>query len=197
MGEAHGPEAGSDSAGGGRGAGFAPAAGASRWRRLLRHRLAEDAARAGLSPQVLDRLAKAVERSEHFHCGEIRVCVEGGLPWGHLWRRVSARERAVALFGALGVWDTEHNSGVLIYLLVADRAIEIVADRGIASRVTAADWQAVLSALTPALQVGRFDEGLAQAIHAVDRLLQAHFPLAESPGGLTAPNELPNQPVVL
>ena len=169
----------------------------SRWRRLLRHRWHEDSARSLLGATEIARLEQRVERSEHFHRGEIRVCVEGGLPWSYLWRRASARERALALFGKLGVWDTEHNNGVLIYLLLADRAIEIVADRGLAQRVAPQAWQAVLADLAPALKAGRFEEGLAGAIHAVDGLLRVHFPLEPAQAAPADSNELTNRPVVL
>lgn len=169
----------------------------SRWRRLLRHRWHEDSARAVVGSKALARLERLVERSERFHSGEIRVCVEGGLPWSYLWRRALPRERALALFGKLGVWDTEQNNGVLIYLLVADRAIEIVADRGLSRCVAPERWDAVLATLAPALKAGHFDEGLAAAIQAVDRLLQDHFPLPADHAPGARIDVLPNRPVVL
>ena len=150
-----------------------------------------------LSPQTLARLEAAVARSEHYHCGEIRVCVEGGLPWSYLWRRALPRERALALFGKLGVWNTEQNNGVLIYLLVAERAIEIVADRGLSQRVDPQAWVAIVEGLAPDLRSGRHAEGVAKAIHEVDALLQVHFPIHPGDESGFNVNELPNEPVVL
>jgi uncharacterized membrane protein len=99
--------------------------------RLLKHRcLDERDARRLLDEAALDRLQQRIALSERLHQGEIRICIEAGLPLSYLWRRATPRDRAVALFAKLGVWDTEHNNGVLIYLLLAEHAIEIVADRG-------------------------------------------------------------------
>jgi uncharacterized membrane protein len=97
------------------------------------------------------------------------------------------------MFGKLGVWDTEANNGVLIYLLLAEHAIEIVADRGLARRVDAAAWQAINDSMATAFRAGQFEAGLAQAIDAVDALLGQHFPLS---AGQANPDELPNQPHV-
>ena len=102
--------------------------------RLLRHRWADGRLRRVLTPEVLQRLGQRVAASERRHTGQIRICAEGGLPLSYLWRGASARERAITQFGKLRVWDTEHNNGVLIYLLLAEHAIEIVADRGLAQR---------------------------------------------------------------
>jgi len=130
--------------------------------------------------------------SERRHSGEIRICVEASLPLAYLWRDASARERAIALFGKLRVWDTEHNNGVLVYLLLAERAIEIVADRGLGRHVSDAQWRAVVDALRVDLQAGRFEAGLARAVDAVDALLAREFAL---PAGAANPNELPDRPV--
>ncbi len=159
--------------------------------RLIRHRwLDETDARRALDDAALARLEQRVAASERRHSGEIRLCVEAGLPLSYLWRDLAARDRAVTMFGKLRVWDTEHNNGVLIYLLLAERAIEIVADRGLARRVDAATWQPLLDGMRDAFRSGRFEEGLAQAIDAVDGLLAAHFPLAP---GEANPNELPDR----
>jgi uncharacterized membrane protein len=98
------------------------------------------------------------------------------------------------LFGKLRVWDTEHNNGVLIYLLLAERAIEIVADRGIDSRVSAEEWAAMAQRMGAAFRESRFEDGLTQALEEVSALLVAHFPLAD---GEPDRNELPDAPVVL
>lgn len=160
--------------------------------RILKHRWldARDAYRL-LGPESLARLEARVHASEKAHSGEIRLCVEAGLPLPALWRGLSARDRAVELFGALGVWDTEANNGVLIYLLLAEHAIEIVADRGLARRVPPEQWQGIVAGLGAAFRAGRYEEGLNAAIDAVDALLLQHFALAE---GEVNPNELTNAP---
>jgi uncharacterized membrane protein len=162
--------------------------------RILKHRWLDerDAARA-LGAGRLARIQARVAASEKHHSGEIRVCVEAGLPLSYLWRGASARERAVTVFGKLRVWDTEHNNGVLIYLLLAEHKIEIVADRGLDRHVDAVRWREILDAMRTAFRAGRFEEGLNQAIDAVDALLVQHFPLA--PGQFN-PNELPDAPDV-
>jgi uncharacterized membrane protein len=116
--------------------------------------------------------------------------VEAGLPLSYLWRRATARERAVTMFGKLRVWDTEENSGVLIYLLLAEHAIEIVADRGLARRVAPGVWQDLVAALAADLRAGRHREGVESAVEAVSRLLETHFPLR--PGDVN-PDELSNR----
>lgn len=159
--------------------------------RLLRHRWADGRLHRVLTPEVLQRLGQRVAASERRHTGQIRICAEGGLPLSYLWRGASARERAITQFGKLRVWDTEHNNGVLIYLLLAEHAIEIVADRGLAQRVPQATWAALVDGMRAAFREGRFEQGLVQAVDAVDTLLLQHFALAE---GAVNPNELPDRP---
>ncbi len=160
--------------------------------RILKHRWLDetDSARA-LGPAGLQRLQDRVAAAESRHSGEIRICVEAGLPLSYLWRNASGRERAVTMFGKLRIWDTEHNNGVLIYLLLAERAIEIVADRGLTRHVPQATWDGLVTGMREAFRAGRFEEGLVQTVDAVDGLLLQHFALAE---GQTNPNELPDQP---
>jgi uncharacterized membrane protein len=162
----------------------------SRWLRILKHRWLDetDAARA-LGAPALQRLQARVAASEKLHSGEIRISVEAGLPMSYLWQRLRARDRAIMLFGKLRVWDTEHNNGVLIYLLLAEHAIEIVADRGLARQVPQAHWDALVSGMSGDFRAGRFEEGLTQAVDAVGNLLQRHYPLA---AGQANPNELPD-----
>ena len=156
--------------------------------RLLKHRWIDDTdIRRALDDTALDRLAARVAGSERRHSGEIRISVEAGLPLSYLWQRLGARERAVTLFGKLRVWDTEHNNGVLIYLLLAEHAIEIVADRGLARHVPAGHWQTVLAGMREAFRAGRYEAGLMDAIDAVEALLAQHFPLG---AGDANPNEL-------
>ncbi len=162
--------------------------------RAARHRWldAADAHRL-LSSKGLALLQAQVEASERCHSGEIRICVEAGLPLSYLWRGATARERAVALFGKLKVWDTEQNNGVLIYLLLAEHRVEVIADRGLSTRVPADEWQGLAAEMTAAFRAGHFVRGLETAVKRVHRALVAHFPLA--PGEVN-PNELPD-PVVL
>ncbi|MDP4300827.1 TPM domain-containing protein [Leptothrix discophora] len=160
--------------------------------RLLRHLLADPRRiERTLGPGVLDRLTARVQASEADHAGELRLCIEAGLPLSYLRRGASARERALMMFSKLRVWDTEANTGVLIYLLLADHAIEVVADRGLNPHVTPAQWQAIVDAMRPALAAGRFEDGLGAAIDAVDALLRKHCPRV---AGQTDRNELSDRP---
>jgi uncharacterized membrane protein len=165
------------------------------WGRFFKHRLWDEAdARRVLPPAALERLSQRVAASEAGHSGEIRICVEASLPLSYLWRRAEARERAVAMFGKLRVWDTEHNNGVLIYLLLAEHRIEIVADRGLTQRVAPALWNQMLADMRAAFRRGEFEAGLADAVDRIGALLQQHFPLA---AGAANANELPDQPALL
>jgi uncharacterized membrane protein len=164
----------------------------SRLLRILKHRARDETdTRRAISPDVVRRLQERVQASERQHSGEIRVCVEAGLPLSYLWRGLSARDRAVTMFGKLRVWDTEHNNGVLIYLLLAEHAIEIVADRGLNAHVSAAQWAAIVATMREAFRARRHEQGLNAAIDAVDALLRQHFALAP---GQDNPNELPDEP---
>ncbi|MDM0046916.1 TPM domain-containing protein [Variovorax dokdonensis] len=163
--------------------------------RVWRHRWTDVGdVRRVLPDDMLKRLEDRVGASERRHSGEIRICVEAGLPSSYLWRGAAARERAISMFGKLRVWDTEDNNGVLIYLLLAEHAIEIVADRGIANRVSAEEWAAMTQRMGSAFREGRFEDGLTQALSEVSALLVAHFPL--SPDDADA-NQLPDAPVLI
>jgi uncharacterized membrane protein len=163
--------------------------------RILRHRWFDETdSRRALGDAVLARIEQRVKRSETLHHGEIRVCVEAGLPLSYLWQGASARDRAVSLFGKLRVWDTEANNGVLIYVLLAEHAIEIVADRGVTRHVPQEHWQAVVGGMQAAFRRGEFESGLMQAVEAVDAMLVKHFARAE---GSSDRNELPDRPLTL
>ncbi len=170
------------------------AAASSKFTRIWRHLwLDADDTRKAIPRDLAQRLTQRVAASEQRHSGEVRVCVEAALPLSYLWRDATARQRAVALFGKLRVWDTEHNNGVLIYLLLAERAIEIVADRGLANRVPAAEWHAIVGRMRSAFREGHFEDGLTQALEEVSALLVEHFPAQP---GERNPNELPDAPVL-
>jgi len=164
--------------------------------RALKHLwLDTDDARHAVPADMLERLQRRVAASEQRHSGEIRICVEAGLPLSYLWRGASPRERAVTMFGKLRVWDTEHNNGVLIYLLLADHAIEIVADRGLARHVSPAQWQAMVKHMGQAFREGRYEDGLTQALEETSALLMAHFAVSAAGAEASAnPNELPDAP---
>jgi uncharacterized membrane protein len=163
--------------------------------RTLRHLwLDADDTRRAIPAEMLERLQRRVAASEQRHSGEIRICVEAGLPLSYLWRGASARERAITMFGKLRVWDTEDNNGVLIYLLLADHAIEIVADRGLARHVDAQQWQAMVVRMAEAFREQRYEDGLTQALEETSALLMTHFAVAD--GGKANPNELPDSPVL-
>jgi uncharacterized membrane protein len=141
---------------------------------------------------TLDAIEAAIRASETTHGGEIRFAIENSLTASRAWRGISGRERAIEMFSQLRVWDTEHNSGVLVYLLLADRDIEIVADRGIAGRVDAAAWETVAHAMEAAFRQGEFERGALAGIGQISALLAAHFP----PVGEN-PDELANRPVIV
>jgi len=163
--------------------------------RILKHRrLDETDAERALGRGAAQRIEARVKASERKHSGEIRVCVEAGLPLSYLWRNALARDRALTLFGKLRVWDTAHNNGVLLYLLLAERRIEIVADRGLNEHVSSDEWQTLLKGMAAAFKAGQFEAGLNAAIDAVDALLMQHFELAP---GEKNPNELPDTPLIL
>jgi uncharacterized membrane protein len=144
------------------------------------------------SASVLSDIEAAIGSAESQHAGEIRFVIETALPGQLLWRGTTARARALELFARFHVWDTEANNGVLIYLLRADRAVEIIADRGINARVSPAEWDAVCREVEAHYRAGRYAEGSLAAVAGVARLLALHFPAARASG-----NELPNQPILI
>ena len=163
--------------------------------RILRHRWYDETdAQRALDEAALDRLARQVKSSEDRHHGEIRVCVEAGLPLSYLWRGATARDRALALFGKLRVWDTEANNGVLIYLLLAEHAMEIVADRGVARVVPPEHWTGIIAGMRDDFRGRRYEAGLSRAVDAVDQILLAHF---GREAGSADRDELPNRPTLL
>ncbi len=143
-------------------------------------------------PPVLSAIEAAIAASERHHLGEIRFVVEGALSLRALLRGQTARERAVELFSLLRVWDTERNNGVLIYLLLADRDLEIVADRGIHARVGAAEWARICRLMEARFRAGEFAAGVKAAIETVGEQLERHYP---SQG--ENPNELTDRPTLL
>lgn len=142
-------------------------------------------------PSALRRIEQAVKTSERSHRGEIRFAVEGPLHLAQL--RLSTRERATQVFGQLGVWDTAENSGVLIYVQLVDRRIEIVADRGIAAKVGEAEWVAVCALMQRDLAEGNYEKGAIAGVAAITEILVRHFPA----NGERNRDELSDRPVLL
>ncbi|MEQ1661608.1 MAG: TPM domain-containing protein, partial [Thiobacillus sp.] len=162
----------------------------SRW---LKHLFKPPSAWRNVFPQhTLDAIETAIRESETRHHGEIRFAIETSLLPGRLWHGMRGRDRAIEVFADLRVWDTEHNSGVLIYVLLADHDIEIVADRGIATRVSQAAWDAVAQSMEAAFRHGEFERGALEGIAQVGDLLAQHFPPQNG-----NPNELQNRPVIV
>jgi uncharacterized membrane protein len=156
---------------------------------LLEHRWR---LRRDFPPKVLAAIEQAIKQSETTHSGQVRFVVEGALDGAPLFRDQPARERALDIFSQLRIWDTAHNSGVLIYLLLADRDVEIVADRGIDAKVGSARWEEICKEMEADFRAGAFERGVIKGIEAVSRELAQHFPTQA--GG---PNELPDAPVVI
>jgi uncharacterized membrane protein len=162
---------------------------------ILRHLLTPRwVMRLHYPPQLLDRIEQRVGDIERRHHSEVRFVVEHALELGDLLAGLTPRERALEIFGLLRVWDTEHNNGVLIYVLHAGRAVEIIADRGLARAVPQADWDALCRQLETLFRSGHHEAGALAAIDGVARLLEQHQPVAPR---AASRNELPDQPLLL
>jgi uncharacterized membrane protein len=160
--------------------------------RWLRHLLTDRfALRRAFPRSTLQAIEAEVRAQERRHRGELRVVVESSMPFVDVLRGVTPRRRAGEVFTRFRVWDTEDNSGVLVYLLLADRDVEIIADRGLAARVPQAGWDRVARAMEGAFRAGEFERGALAGVRAIGDLLATHFP--RHPGDT---NELPDAPVV-
>ena len=148
--------------------------------------------RRAFPPSALHAIETAIGEAEAHHEGELRFCLEAALPIELLMRRVTPRARAIDVFSLLRVWDTEHNSGVLIYLSFSDRAVEIVADRGIHAKSGTPVWERICRTMEKEFRQGRFEAGAVAGVRAIAEELAQHFP-----GSGAKVNELPNRPVVL
>jgi hypothetical protein len=161
--------------------------------RVLRHAVIDHlSVRRAFPPSALAKIEHAIAAGEKTHRGQLCFAVEGSLPALRVMRGLTPRERALEVFGLLRVWDTEENAGVLLYLLLADRSVEIVADRGIDRRVDHGAWQAICSRMESAFRQGRYVEGVVAGIGEISALLAVHFPHTGK-----VVNELPDKPVVL
>jgi hypothetical protein len=162
-------------------------------KRIGKHLLANRSrVRRAFPARTLANIEQAIKASEATHAGQIRFVVEGALDGAPLLRNQSARGRALDVFSHLRIWDTTHNNGVLIYLLLADRDVEILADRGIDALVSTAEWQTICDMMEDKFRRGNFEAGVIKGIEAVSRHLAKHFPKRG-----TGRNELPDAPVVI
>lgn len=160
--------------------------------RILKHLLTTHGQVKRAFPRgALNAIEAAIKASEAAHTGEIRFVVEGALDGMPLFSGQSSRNRAIELFAQLRVWDTEHNNGLLIYLLLADRAVEIVADRGIHAKVGTEDWEKICRKMEMAFKESNYEDGVIKGVQAVAKHLVQQFP---DDGRL---NELPDGPIVL
>jgi hypothetical protein len=164
------------------------------WKRYWRHfNIGTSAVKRAFPKAALDGITEAVKAAERRHGGEIRFAVEDSLPFIALWRGITPRQRAVQKFAELGVWDTANNDGVLIYVLLADRDVEIVADRSVAhGRVPQAEWEACCRVMEAHFRDGRFREGAIAGVEAVSDVLARH-----PAGPRDVGNELPDRPALL
>jgi uncharacterized membrane protein len=168
-----------------------------RLRRFLKHSLASHwATRLKFPAATLDAIEQAITGAEAAHGGEIRFAIETALSPLHILNELTARARALEVFAHLRVWDTAANNGVLIYVQLADRHVEIVADRGFADRVSAGEWEAVCRLMQDHFRAGRFQAGAVAGVEAVGNLIAQHF--ASRPAGMAQPhNQLPDRPTLL
>ena len=161
--------------------------------RIFRHLFSDFwSVRRAFPPDVIAAIEREIGAQETRHSGELRFAVEASLPLNDLVSGVSGRERAIELFSRLRVWDTEQNTGVLIYLLLADRDVEIVADRGIHLKVGEAGWEAICKEMEREFARGDFRQGVLRGVQAISDLLGKHCPPRPD-----NPDELSNRPVIV
>jgi uncharacterized membrane protein len=162
-------------------------------KRIWRHRLASTSqVRSTFTSAAFERIESAIAEGERLHRGEVQFAVEAELDLYSLWADMTARERGLRIFSEQAIWDTEENTGVLIYLLWADHAVEIIADRAAHRCLPAARWQEVCTTVTEACRAGRHVDGVVAAIQAVNQALHEALPIGEHDD-----DELPNRPIVL
>lgn len=163
------------------------------FKRIIKHlSVSQATVHRHFSRAALDNIEHTIADIERHCAGQVRFVVEHALDWKPLMAGQSARERAIEVFSDLHVWDTEHNNGVLIYLLLADRDVEIVADRGIHKKLGQPVWEAICKEMESEFRWGRFESGALAGIRRVGQHLAQHYPRTGD-----TPNELPNQPVIL
>ena len=150
------------------------------------------AARRAFPDATLDAVQREIAALERTHRGEVCFVVEAELETSQLWRDLSSRDRAREVFAQQGVWNTQENNGVLIYVLLADRKVEIVADRGVDAKVDPGEWRAICDAMDLQFHAGRFEPGALEGVRGVSALLARHFPSSGEER-----NELGDRPVLM
>jgi uncharacterized membrane protein len=166
---------------------------ATTMRRLLRHLVTDRGhVQRDFPPEDLARVEAAITEGERGHSGQVCFAIEAALPLARVWSGITPRQRALEVFGFLRVWDTERNDGVLVYLLLADRDVEIVADRGIHAQVGAQAWETICKTMEAHFHAGDFAKGALEGVAAISALLARH-----SPRGAGDSNELSDRPVIL
>lgn len=162
-------------------------------RRIIRHLfMTRWHVNRAFAAQTLLAVEHAIQQSHRAHIGQIRFAVEGALHITALFAGMSARERAIDVFSELRVWDTEHNNGVLIYLMLADHAVEIVADRGVHAKVKPGEWEAICRRMEADLKLGEYRAAVLRGVTEITALLERHFPPRQE-----KLDELPSKPAVL
>ncbi len=149
-------------------------------------------ARHSFAEATLDAIQQEVAAQEKRHRGEVRFVVERELTTGQLWAGLTSRQRAIEVFSMMQVWNTDENTGILVYVLLADHKVEIVADRGIQKKVTQEEWGAIVHLMEEHFRAGRFQEGAVAGVRAASELLARHFP-----AGAGDANELPDRPAMI
>ncbi|HEX5130420.1 MAG TPA: TPM domain-containing protein [Usitatibacter sp.] len=163
------------------------------WKRFWRHvAMTPATARRAFPDATMDAIARAIAEGERRHRGEVCFVVEAELSTTQLWRGLAARERAREVFASQGVWNTEENNGVLVYVLLADHDVEIVADRGIGARVDAAEWRSVVGAMEAHFRGGAYEAGAVTGVNGVNEILARHFPDARA-----GANQIPDRPIMM
>jgi uncharacterized membrane protein YgcG len=165
----------------------------SKLKRFVKHSVTDKWSVSRAFPAAsLKNIEAAIKRAEQGHNGQICFAIEGSLDTPLLLRGISARQRAIDVFAMQRVWDTELNNGLLIYLLLADRDVEIVADRGIAAKVPQSQWEAICRDMEKLFRDKKFEQGVITGIEAVAKLLRAHFPHPRDKG-----NEISDKPIII
>lgn len=168
------------------------------WRRIWRHLITDHGAARKLFPaRTLSHLEQATRHGEQLHHGQVRLAIEASLPLGSVRRGMTSRERALDVFGLLRVWDTAGNNGVLVYLLVADAAVEIVADRGIHLKVGEQAWRDICRKMETQFRAGHMAAGVQTGLVEIGSLLALHFPRSGREQAGERKNELPDAPAML
>lgn len=162
-------------------------------RRALVHlRSTAAAGRRAFPEATLKAIEEAIAQGELAHTAEVRLIVETSLGLADVFNDVGNRQRALALFAQYGVWDTEDNCGVLIYINLAEHQVDIVADRNVGRRISHAEWEAICRTMTQGYAAGAYHDSTLAALAALNALLVQHFPASGA-----GPNQLPNQAIVI